>query len=1038
MVSGYGTFPKDFNRLTSENTEKAASMLIPYDDVSSALPGERGNSPYFLLLNGNWAFKYARDLSKVPEGFFKPEYETNSWDVIPVPSNWQLHGYDIPNYTNIEYPYPLDPPHVPDENPVGLYRRVFNIPEAWAERRILISFGGVNSAFTLWVNGKRVGYGQGSHMPSEFDISDYVKTGENLLAVMVYKWCATSYLEDQDFWRLSGIFREVYVYSVPQLHIRDLYIQTRLDENYDDAVLSVEVTVRNYASARPGKYNLTLILADQNQKVVCHKDSGLFDAPGPASELVLNLSMDVKSPEKWTCETPNLYSVVAVLKDEKGNAIETEKVNTGFRMVEIKDSRLMINGVPVKIKGVNHHDTNCDLGHAVSRDSMLRDILMMKQYNINAVRTAHYPNDPYWLELCDNYGLYVIDEADLETHGFGYEDPEYDLSDKPEWTEAFVDRAIRMVERDKNHPSVIIWSLGNETRYGKNHDAMAEWIRKRDSSRPVHYERALDAGVVDIVSVMYPSVDVLEKEGKRSDDKRPFFMCEYAHSMGNGPGNLKEYWEVIYKYPRLIGGCIWEWMDHGLRRYTEDGREWFAYGGDFNDFPNSGNFCLDGLVYPDGRPHSALFECKKVLEPVVVTEKDLLQGIIRIENRYDFITLENIEGWWTLMADDKIVDHGVLPELDINPHSAKEYNIPYSLPEYSENGAEYWLNIEFRLKNSTPWAKRGHCVTASQLKIPLREKPRKPLLLQKLPALMVYEDNRMIRIAGIDFSVDFSKFTGSIECYEFAGVKMMSKGISENFWRAPTDNDIPIQAKIWERERLNRLSRRITGIKLDAACQYAVRISVDAVLAPVSLKPLFESSVIYTVFGNGDIEVKSVINPKREIKSLPRIGLQLSMPDSFNQFKWYGRGPHENYIDKKESALIGVYSGTVDEQFENYGFPQENGNKCDVRWASLTDINGMGFLFAGKPCFNIGVSHYTAENLTYAKHTHELVKTNETIVNIDYGQSGLGSASCGPDTMEKYLLKAVKTEFEFTIKPFSRNTGSEMNMHRNRARYLLT
>jgi len=585
MISDFGTFPKDFNRLTSENTEKAASMLIPYDDISSAVLDERGSSPYFLLLNGNWMFKYAEDLSKAPEDFFKPEYEAGEWDVIPVPSNWQLHGYDAPNYTNIEYPYPLDPPHVPDKNPVGLYRRLFNIPEAWSNRRILISFGGVNPAFTLWVNGKRVGYGQGSHMPSEFDISDFVRSGENTLAVMVYKWCATSYLEDQDFWRLSGIFREVYVYSVPQLHVRDLYIQPHLDDNYNDAKLSVKATVRNYASAIPGKYSLALMLLNSKHEVVCEKESG-FCAPEPNQELVIDLSMDVKSPEKWTAETPYLYSVIA-------------KSNTGFRKVEIINSQLMINGVPVKIKGVNHHDTNCDLGHAVSRDSMLRDILMMKQYNINAVRTAHYPNDLYWLELCDKYGLYVIDEADQEAHGFGYEDPEYDLSDKPEWTEVFVDRAIRMVERDKNHPSIIMWSLGNETRYGKNHDAMAEWIRKRDNTRPIHYERAIYAEVVDIVSVMYPSVDALEKEGKRTDDKRPFFMCEYAHSMGNSPGNLKEYWDVIYKYPRLIGGCIWEWMDHGLKRFTDDGREWFAYGGDFGDYPNSGNFCLDGLVGPN-------------------------------------------------------------------------------------------------------------------------------------------------------------------------------------------------------------------------------------------------------------------------------------------------------------------------------------------------------------------------------------------------------------------------------------------------------
>lgn len=1032
MISSYDSFMKDFTRLSSENVQKPSSMLIPYADTTAALIGERGGSPYFMLLNGHWKFKYAENLSKVPEDFYAAGYGTDGWDTLPVPSNWQMHGYDVPNYTNIEYPYPLDPPHVPDDNPLGLYRMDFSIPDTWLGRRIMISFGGVNSAFTLWVNGERIGYGQGSHMPSEFDITDFVKAGKNILAVMVYKWCATSYLEDQDFWRLSGIFREVYVYSVPQLHIRDLFIQTLFDEKCKDAVMSIRAAVKNYASAGSGKYNLSVILMDQKHEVVFEKKYDDFIAPDPGAEILLNVEEKVQAPVKWTAETPYLYSILAILKDESGYVLEVEKVDAGFRKVEILNSQLMINGVSIKIKGVNHHDTNCDLGHAVSRESMLQDILMMKRHNINAVRTSHYPNDPYWLELCDRYGLYVIDEADLETHGFGYEDAEYDLSDKPEWKEAFVDRAIRMVERDKNHPSIIIWSLGNESRYGSNHDAMAEWIRSRDDTRPIHYERALYAKLVDIVSVMYPSIEFLEQEGKREDDPRPFFLCEYAHAMGNGPGNLKEYWDTIYKYPRLIGGCIWEWMDHGIRRFTSDGKQWFAYGGDFGDYPNSGNFCIDGLTYPDGKPHSSLIECKKVLEPVKVKAVDLTKGVIEIENKYDFMSLANIEGTWTLMADDQMIGQGILPELDVHAHSSKSYCIPYELPVYSEHGTEYWLNLDFTLNRSTIWAEKGHPVTMSQLKIPLEEKPMSAIPISQLPALTIDEDGKSVNIYGNSFRLVFDKFKGIIKSYQFTGVELISSGLMENFWRAPTDNDIPVQAKIWEKERLNLLSRRISGIEVERLYKQAIRVKVGTVMASCSLKPLFDTTVIYTVYGNGNVEVKTHVKPRREIASLPKLGLQLRMPLDFNQFAWYGRGPHENYIDKNESALVGVYRGIVEEQFENYAFPQENGNKCDVRWASLTDRNGIGLLFAGMPHFNFSVSHYTTENLTSAKHTYELVKSNETIVNIDYRQSGLGEASCGPDTLEKYRLKAEEVEFAFIIKPFARNSGSEMNISRQK------
>ncbi len=1032
MISDYGSYSKDFTRLTSENTEKASCIPIPYDSIEAAILGERSSSPFFRLLNGLWDFKYAANLSEVPDNFYGVDFRTDNWGKIPIPSNWQMHGYDVPNYTNIEYPYPLDPPHVPDDNPIGLYRFDFNMPDEWSGRQIIICFGGVNSSFTLWVNGVRIGYGQCSHMPTEFDITAFVQPGKNMLSAMVYKWCATSYLEDQDFWRLSGIFREVYIYSVPQLHIRDVFVKTSFDKKYENAVININTLVKNYYGALPGKYKVSLTLLDQNNCNIFVKEHAVFAAPEPGKSITLSSEHIVINPEKWTAETPYLYSILLVLKDEMGNIIDIIKVRTGFRQVEIKDSQLFVNGVSIKIKGVNRHDTDCDLGHAVSREMMLKDILMMKQHNINTVRASHYPNDPYWLDLCDEYGLYVIDEADLETHGFGYKDPEYDLSDKPEWKDSFVDRAERMVERDKNHPSIIIWSLGNEARYGSNHDQMAEWIRSRDNTRPIHYERAFDAKVVDIVSVMYPNIDYLEKEGKRTDDPRPFFMCEYAHAMGNGPGNLKEYWEAIYKYPRLIGGCVWEWLDHGIRRFTDDGEQWFAYGGDFNDYPNSGNFCIDGLNYPDRTPHSGLIEYKKVLEPVRVEAVDLLKGMIKLENRYDFITLEHLECAWSLMADDKLISQGILSCLDIEPKSVRVFKIPYVLPEYAANGTEYWLKVDFTLSRSFNWADKGYPVTSSQFKIPLDTKPISLIPLSKVPKLCCKIDSKKIYIDGNSFSMVFDKFRGTIEQYKYNGINLISRGLTENFRRAATDNDKPIQAQLWEKERLDRLMRRITSFGVAKKLDNAVQIMVSASIAPISMKPLFESLVTYTVYGTGEIAVKVWIKPKRTIATLPRIGMVLGMPFEFEHFSWYGRGPHENYPDKKESALIGVYKGSVDEQFENYVFPQENGNKCEVRWASLTNTNDMGLLFVGLPEFNISVSHYKVENLAKARHTYELVKCNETIINIDYALSGLGSASCGPDVLDKYKLKPDEIEFSFIIKPFSRNSGTEMYMSKQR------
>lgn len=1008
--------------ILARNREPAHATLIPYADASTAQSFERGLSPYFKLLNGQWKFYYAPYPEACPKGFEDPAYNVESWDSIPVPSNWQMLGYDKPNYTNVAYPYPVDPPYVPDDNPIGLYRRDFAIPSDWQDKQIFLSFQGVNSAFNVWVNGHEVGYSQGSHLPSEFNITPYVKPGTNVLAVRVYKWSDASYLEDQDMWRLSGIFRDVYLMATPNVHMRDVYITTDLDQQYTDAVLSTKVYIKNYSTSKASSYTMSMQLLDDKGNIIMEKNDIGNISLDAQEETIIKVDSQVPCPRKWSAEDPALYTLLLILKDTNGYITEVESFAVGFRKITIENQQLLVNGIPVKLKGVNRHDTHPDLGHAVSLDSMIKDITLMKQHNINTVRTSHYPNDPRWLDLCDRYGLYVIDETDLECHGFGVTGNINQISDDPDWEEAYIDRVQRMVERDKNHPSVIIWSLGNESGYGRNHDAMATWIRQHESTRPIHYEGAHDAEVVDIVSVMYPTVERLIAEGQRTDDPRPFFMCEYAHAMGNGPGNLKEYWKAIYKYPRLIGGCIWEWVDHGIRQYTASGEEWFAYGGDFDDHPNDGNFCIDGLNFPDRVPHTGLIEYKKIIEPVKVEPIDISAGTFKISNLYNFISLEHLEGSWSLTQDGKVIDQGSLPPLKVPAGQSMMVTIPYTKP-VAKARTEYWLNFSFTLNKDTIWAHRGFELAWAQFKLPIETPTAIPIALASMPELCLKETEYTITVTGHDFEVIFDKHYGRISAYNYHGMPLIYQGPRINLWRAPTDNDVH-QAELWKKAGLNRLMSRVTKLSSTMLKPQAVQVKVSQVLAPYSLAPVCYGDITYTIYGNGDIDVSARISPREDLPHLPRIGIEMQLPKGLEQFTWYGRGPHENYIDKKESAPIGIYSGTVDEQHVPYIRPQENGNKSDVRWASISDLRGMGWLIIGKPTFNISVHHYTAEDLTQAQHTYELIHRDETIVNIDYEQDGLGSNSCGPGPLEKYQLLPKDVQFEFLLRPFSKDAIS--------------
>jgi len=1018
--------------------EEPHATLVPFPDEATARTAERELSPWFKLLSGTWAFYYAEAPHLAPEGFEAPSFDASGWDTIPVPSNWQMHGYDRPNYSNVRYPFPVDPPHVPDDNPTGSYRRTFALPESWAGRRVFLHFDGVNSACHVWLNGKAVGYSQGAHVPAEFDVTRLLRPGTNTLAVRVYKWSDGAYLEDQDFWRLSGIFRDVYLFAAPAVHIRDARIRTPLDERYTDATLDVQVALRNYGEEAAAGCRVRAKLLDADGRTVLSRAVGKATEVGGGDEAVLSVQAPVKAPRLWSAEDPCLYELLLTLKDASGAVLEVERFAVGFRQVEVRDQQLLLNGRPILFRGVNRHDTDPDLGHAVSLAALIRDVVQMKRHNVNAVRTSHYPNDPRFYELCDRYGLYVVDEADLETHGCR---PVSQLSQDPAWEPAYIDRAQRMVERDKNHPCVLMWSLGNESGFGPNHDAMARWIRQADPTRLIHYEglshaeRSYDTppptrfDLYDVESQMYTSVENLIAKGQVADDPRPFFMCEYAHAMGQGPGNLKEYWEAIRAYPRLCGGCIWEWADHAIRQHTPDGVEWFAYGGDFDDHPNDGNFCCDGLNFPDRIAHSGLTEYKTVIQPVHVEPVNLKAGKVRIENRLDIATLDHLECSWAVLEDDRVVAEGTLGRLRIAAGKSRDVTLPYTLPKAAP-GAACWLNLSFTQKRDTLWASRGYEVAFAQFQLPARGRRRPALAVDACPPLGIHDGEREIAIEGHDFRIALDRHTGTMTSWRYQGLELLARGPRLQLWRAPTDNDKHIRNE-WVAAGYDRLVHRIRSVDVERVAEGAARLRVEATLGGWSVPPPFACACEFSVYGTGDVVIATELTALRDgLPPLPRIGLELHLPEGFEQFAWYGLGPHECYVDRKESGRVGLYRGTIAEQHVPYIMPQENGNKAECRWAAVTTLRGTGLLAVGMPLIHANVQHYTPDDLTQATHTFELTPRPETILHLDHAHNGLGSNSCGPRELEKYRLMPGEHRFAVRLRPFAADAISPMALSR--------
>ncbi len=994
--------------VTHIGREANRATLIPCRTKAQATTGQRALSPFYRSLNGNWDFFYAPD-GVCPEDFEALDYDASEWDTLDVPGNWQMSGYGVPHYTNVIYPIPLDPPFVPDDNPTGLYRRFFRMPELENGERVYINFDGVNSAYYVYVNGEQVGFSKVAHMPAEFDITDYIQAGDNLLAVKVFKWSDGTYLEDQDFWRLSGIFRDVYLLTVPNAHIRDVRARATLDESYKNGQLTVEVDTENADGC--------------DIDISLEYDSECIAARTLQAENGAKTEIEVTDVHKWTAETPERYALYVSLKNG-AETIEVVRVMTGFKKVEIKDQQLFINGVSIKLKGVNRHDTNSQLGHVTPMDTLLRDIQLMKQMNVNTVRTSHYPNDPRWLDLCDEYGLYVIDECDLECHGAqigkwhtGDDKQIFDFSGSPEWEKAYVDRAERMVARDINHPSIICWSLGNESFIGANHLAMRRRILELDDSRFIHYEgdRAAHTAT-DVISMMYPSVEHLIDEGEK-DDPMPFFMCEYAHAMGLGPGSLPEYWDAIYSHKRLIGGCVWEWVDHGIEVLTEDGEKYYAYGGDFGDYPNDGNFCVDALNYPDRTPHTGLWALKKAIQPVSFTLDD---GFVVIKNRYDFTTLDHLNCTWRLLVDGASVKSGRFDISGICPQGEKRMPLPCKI----EGNGEMYLDFTVTEACDRLWVASGHEVARVQIKLD-KEVVNEYIKAGDMPELYVSEDDNLMLISGTDFEVWFDTRLGDLVSWVADGNELIEAPFKANFMRAYTDNDKNMKEK-WDKFRLHKMERNTRSFKLDTISRGCVKATATHVYMPCSMRPFIQTDTAWTVFGNGDIRVETVFTPLHEnLPPLPRIGLQARIPGAYDKLVWYGRGLIESYPDLKDAAPIGIHECSVEDTYEPYIRPQENGAHADTRCVAITDATGFGMLIINEKSrgdgFSFTAHDFTDEALDAATHTPELEPCDDTVLSIDLTHGGIGSNSCGPEPQEKYKLYLKSPEtLAFVMRPYRR------------------
>ena len=1016
----------------SINKEPAHATFVPVDSVGQ-LFSDGETSSYYKSLNGTWKFNYVKNPRDRPQDFYKKDYDHSDWDDIAVPSCWQMLGYGTPIYTNVIYPFDKNPPYIDgiNGNPVGSYVRSFRIPEKWKGQKVLIHFDGVDSGFFLWLNGKPVGYSQGSRTPAEFDLTSFLTEGENRIAVQVFRWTDGSYLEDQDGWRMSGIFRDVYLYATPQTHIRDFFIITDLDENYRNARLKVKVKIRNDGEKKWKDGRVQLELFDQeNKRVMLPGQEQAWEVtlhPGEQDEF--ELIVHVEDPEKWSHEDPLLYTLALKLADRNGNITETVGCNTGFREIEIRDRQLLLNGSPILIKGVNRVAHDPVHGKHIPRERMEREVKLMKQLNINTVRTAHCPADPWFYSLCDQYGVLVIDEANVESHGMRYE--EASLAKDPSWKKAHEARAKSMIERDKNHPCIIMWSHGNEAGNGENIVAMNDLAHQLDSTRPTHYHfldepissDILGGGRINIARpsdfARYLTIEDLEITGQ-SDLDRPYLLNEYAHAMGNALGNLKEYMEVFEKYPNIIGGCIWDWSDQGILQEAPDGEKYYAYGGDFGDEPNSGNFCLNGILLPDLTETPKSAEVKRIYQNIEFSLTDSLSGLLEIWNKYTFSDLTPLVFRWEILENGSVVAAGDF-KASAGPGETEVVKIPIDYNGFHP-GKEYLLNIYADLDKLTSWAPEHFTVAYDQ--VILQKWDSEPAVNNSSRGLSLKKSDSTYQIGNENFNLHIDRNTGNITEWTFAGHSILQNGPEFNVWRAPTDNDgvyVPDgesnkMCRNWSNAGYDKMRSKLLKIEVTRKNRKMIEIRSDYTHFPPGTSDGFYYNKTYVIHSNGSIELTSHIEPTVSLPPLPRLGFILELPLSFNDFSWYGRGPHENYIDRNTSANIGLYDSSVEALFTNYIVPQENGNRTDVRWAEIAGNHVALRVESNRP-IETSVSHFSIGELTNAKHSSELQKGSLVYWNIDYRQGGLGGQSCGPPPMEKYLFYPEEVNFKLLFTP---------------------
>lgn len=994
------------------NRMPARANFLTFPSKEKALLNNNRYTHAFKNLNGVWKFMFLDAPEYSPEGFFNSDFDVTKMDDITVPGNWQLQGYGKMHYSDLWYNFPINPPYVPTENPTGIYKRTFFVEESYRDKKIIIRFCGVDSAYHLWINGKEVGYSKVARNESEFDITDIIRVGEeNDVTVRVYQWSDGTYLEDQDMWWESGIFRDVELIGVPKDGINDYKVIADLDDEYKNGIFKVEAFLRTTKEV-----NVTFELVDAGENTVFTKTVVAKEGKACIDEVIADVN-------HWTAETPYLYKLFMTVEDD-GQIVEVIPQNVGFRNIRLNGETFLVNGVAIKFKGVNRHDYSPQNGRVVSREEIEKDIILMKQFNINAIRTSHYPNSYYLYDLCDEYGMYLIAETDLECHGFELTGDYKWITDDPSWELAYVSRMTRMIERDKNHPAIIFWSLGNESAFGCNFRKMTDVAHEMDPTRLVHYEGDFDVESADVYSTMYTWIENPKKPYLMKDiiekSKKPHVHCEYCHAMGNGPGNLKDYQDLVYAHDKLQGGFVWEWFDHGIESFTESGEKYYRYGGDFGDDPSNKDFCIDGLIMPDRTPSPGLYEYKKVIEPITTTAVDIQKGIINLLSRYDFANLDRFNLVYKVMEDDVILQTGFMAVPSIEARANKDITLPYDLSAIKvKPGAHYYVNISYQLREDTSYASSGHELATAQFELPLY---KEGIVVRPEGILNVEKEHTTLHVKGANFSLDFNLVNGNLMNIVRDGMQVLSKGPRLTLWRAPISNDMEIIDKLKKVYFLHLEHEVVMNIDYHMEGNI-LKVEVDTINSTTNSAWHFKTKYVYTVCPSGDILIDVEGTPSGRVDlapdMLPRIGVSMHLDKSMEHVRYFGMGPGENYADSKEAAQMGLYANTVDGLFTNYVIPQENGNHMGCKWVSMTNDRGMGLLASTEGDFNFSASWYEDKDLDDAKHTCDLVKRDYIVFNVDYKQNALGTNSCGQWQLDKYRAKFEDFKLSFRLTPFN-------------------